>query len=71
MIYIRIITVTLIMMFSSASHVNASSSVCDDSLNIFNGIDKDANGTLTMAEFSARPFPDREYTLEHYKALEA
>ena len=71
MIYIKKITTTFIMMFFSASHVNASSIACNDILNIFNRIDKDGNGTLTIAEFSARPFPDREYTLKHYNALEA
>ena len=71
MTYIRIITTTFTMMFLSASHVNASSGTCNDLLNIFNRIDKDDNGTLTVAEFSARPFPDREYTLKHYNALEA
>ena len=71
MTYIRIITTIFTILFFSVSHVNASSGICNDSLDIFNRIDKDGNGTLTVAEFSARPFPDREYTLKHYNALEA
>jgi len=71
MTYMKIIATTFTMMFFSASPVNASSGICDDLLKVFNRIDKDGNGKLTVAEFSARPFPDREYTLKHYNALEA